>query len=52
VTVSVVYIPDGQSKYVIINYTNYSNQFKHVGALNGCETIPLANSIIVILVGR
>jgi len=52
VTVSVVYTPYGQSKYVTINYVNYSKQSKHVGALNGYEIIPLANSVIVILFGR
>jgi hypothetical protein len=52
VTVSVVYTPYGQSKYVTINYISYSIQPKHVGALNGYEIIPLANSVIVILFGR
>jgi hypothetical protein len=52
VTVSVVYTLYRQSKYVTINYVNYSKQPKHVGALNGYKIIPLANSVIVILFGR
>jgi hypothetical protein len=47
----VLFTYTNDSRYVSINYVNDNTQSRQVGALNGSEIIPLANTVNVIIFG-